>query len=94
LHQDHDGGLHHFPQAEVVAGDAAYTQDLLIAQTVDGVGSDPLAQQATHQALLPLADEQPTVFPPSHERDAERRLAAREPPFVAGRKVGNSSVDV
>jgi len=175
LHQDHDGGLHHFPHAEVVvaraewqaaqglrgrlggyqnqrwprwlaprcidfaptqagtfpqrypltqrgdvqliptpghsaghmsvlvdagaqliciAGDAAYTQDLLIAQTLDGIGSDPLAQHATHRALLQLANEQPTVFLPSHEWDAERRLAAREPLFVAGRKVENSSVGI
>jgi N-acyl homoserine lactone hydrolase len=77
-----------------IAGDAAYTQDLLIAQTLDGIGSDPLAQQATHQALLQLAAEQPTVFLPSHEWDAERRLAAREPLFADGRKVENSSVDV
>jgi N-acyl homoserine lactone hydrolase len=61
-----------------IAGDAAYTQDLLIAQTLDGIGSDPLAQQATQRALLQLAHEQPTVFLPSHECDAERRLAARE----------------
>jgi len=68
-----------------IAGDAAYTQDLLIAQTVDGVGPDPLAQQATHRALLQLAQDRPTVFLPSHEWDAERRLLAREPLFVAGR---------
>jgi hypothetical protein len=66
-------------------GDAAYTQDLLIAQAIDRVGPDPLAQQATHQALLQLAQDQPTVFLPSHEWDAERRLLAREPLFVAAR---------
>ena len=43
-------------------------------------------------ALLQLASEQPTVFLPSHEWDAERRLAAREPLFVARRKVENSFV--
>ena len=74
-----------------IAGDAAYTQDLLIAQMVDGIGADLLAQQATHRALLQLARTQPTVFLPSHEWDAERRLAAREPLCVTGKQVENSA---
>ncbi len=160
LHQDHDGGLHHFPKAEVIvsraeweaarglrgwlagylnhrwpqwlsprlidfeagpcgpfprshrltaredvqlvptpghsaghlavlveeddhivcmAGDASYSQELLIADCVDGVAPDPIAQRQSHQWLLRLAAETPLVYLPTHEWDAERRLAKREP---------------
>lgn len=61
------------------AGDASYTQALLIATTVDGVAIDPRAQQASQRAILSLASETPTVYLPSHEWDAERRLLNREP---------------
>ena len=62
-----------------IAGDASYSQDLLIADTVDGVGLDPAAQRVTHRSILQLAAEMPTVYLPTHEWDAERRLLAREP---------------
>jgi N-acyl homoserine lactone hydrolase len=160
LHQDHDGGLHHFPRAEVVvaqaeweaarglggrlrgyqnqrwprglkptciqvdsaaeaavpagfaltrrgdvrlipspghsaghmavlvdegerlvclAGDIAYTQELLIAQVADGIGVDPLAAGQAQRMVLRLARTRPLVFLPCHEWDAARRLAEREP---------------
>jgi N-acyl homoserine lactone hydrolase len=65
------------------AGDASYSQALLIANTVDGVATDPQAQQASQRAILRLAGETPTVYLPCHEWDAERRLLAREPIPVA-----------
>jgi glyoxylase-like metal-dependent hydrolase (beta-lactamase superfamily II) len=61
------------------AGDASYTQDLLIATTLDGVAVDPQAHQASQRAILRLASEMPMVYLPSHEWDAERRLLVREP---------------
>jgi hypothetical protein len=36
-------------------------------------------QQATHRSILQLAAQTPTVYLPSHEWNAERRLLAREP---------------
>jgi N-acyl homoserine lactone hydrolase len=62
-----------------IAGDASYAQDLLIADTIDGIGPDPLAQRATHRRIMQFAAERPTVYVPSHEWDAARRLATREP---------------
>jgi N-acyl homoserine lactone hydrolase len=61
------------------AGDASYSQALLIATTIDGVATNPQAQQASQRAILRLASETPTVYLPSHEWDAERRLLVREP---------------
>lgn len=159
LHQDHDGGLHHFPKAEIIvarseweaaiglkgrlggylnqrwpkwlsptliefkddaygafthshqltkrgdvqlvstpghsaghmsvlveendhvicfAGDASYSQDLLLADAIDGVGPDPVAQHRTHKQILQFARQTPMVYLPSHEWDAERRLKTRE----------------
>jgi len=68
-----------------LAGDASYTQELLVADMIDGVGPDPVAQHRTHQCILGFAAETPMVYVPSHERDGERRLAAREP-ILVGRK--------
>ncbi|MEO7913526.1 MAG: N-acyl homoserine lactonase family protein [Roseiflexaceae bacterium] len=61
------------------AGDTSYTQALLLSTTVDGVATSPQVQQASQRAILRLANETPTVYLPSHEWDAERRLLAREP---------------
>jgi glyoxylase-like metal-dependent hydrolase (beta-lactamase superfamily II) len=61
------------------AGDASYTQALLISNTVDGVATNPQVYQASQRAILGLANETPTVYLPSHEWDAERRLLVREP---------------
>jgi N-acyl homoserine lactone hydrolase len=61
------------------AGDTSYTQALLISKTIDGVATNPQAQQASQRAILRLANETPTVYLPSHEWDAERRLLVREP---------------
>lgn len=65
------------------AGDASYTQDLLIQDVADGIGPDPAAQHATHQAILKLAKQTPMIYLPSHERAAEQRLARRETMVVA-----------
>ncbi len=159
LHQDHDGGLHHFPQAEFIvsraewaaasglkgrlggylnqrwpgwfaprlidfesgglgafaghltltqagdvhlvptpghsaghlsiildegplsiffAGDASYTEDLLIADQADGVGPDPAAQHDTHHRILAYAAQQPTVYLPSHDPESAARLDSRQ----------------
>lgn len=62
----------------MLAGDASYSQDLLLAGAVDGIGPDPAPQRATHRRILQFAAGTPTVFLPCHEWDAERRLVGRE----------------
>ncbi|MDX1995139.1 MAG: N-acyl homoserine lactonase family protein [bacterium] len=59
------------------AGDAAYSQDLLIRDVVDGVGPNPALQHDTHRRILDFARHIPTVFLPSHDPESEKRLAER-----------------
>lgn len=66
-------------QAVFIAGDTSYTQDLLVAGKVDGVGVDAAAERDTHRRILQFAVTRPTVYLPSHDPDAERRLEQREP---------------
>ena len=60
-----------------LAGDTSYNQTLLLAGKVDGVSPDPRVTRATHSQILSLAAERPTVYLPSHDPDAARRLAER-----------------
>lgn len=59
------------------AGDASYTQDLLIAQQADGIGNDPQAQQNTHRKLLAYAEQHPTIYLPTHDPGSKERLENR-----------------
>jgi N-acyl homoserine lactone hydrolase len=65
-------------QAVMMAGDASYSQALLLADAIDGVGPSTAEQRLTHRRIVEFAASRPTVYLPSHEWDAERRLAARE----------------
>jgi glyoxylase-like metal-dependent hydrolase (beta-lactamase superfamily II) len=67
-----DGGVSYF-----LAGDASYTQQLLINQQIDGVGSDPAAALQTLRTILRYAQERPTVYLPAHDPAAAQRLAAQ-----------------
>lgn len=58
-------------------GDSAYSQALLQADALDGVGQSAAAAHETHRCILTFARETPTVFLPSHEWDAARRLETR-----------------
>ncbi len=60
------------------AGDASYSQDLLIADALDGVGSDARQQHDSHRRILDFARQTPTVYLPSHEWEAKQRLNQRE----------------
>lgn len=64
--------------AVFLAGDTSYTQDLLVAGAVDGVGPDERQQIDTHRRILAFAATRPTVYLPAHDADSARRLAARE----------------
>lgn len=61
------------------AGDASYSDELLIADVTDGIGPDPISQKKTHAQILAYADEHPTVFLPSHDPKARERLINRSP---------------
>jgi glyoxylase-like metal-dependent hydrolase (beta-lactamase superfamily II) len=59
------------------AGDASYTEDLLLSGKADGIGSDPQVQQETHRRILAYAGKNPTVYLPSHDPAAKTRLENR-----------------
>lgn len=59
------------------AGDTSYTDDLLLAGKTDGVAIDPAAQQDSHQRILAYAEQNPTVYLPSHDPGAAERLQKR-----------------
>jgi|SRR5215469_7426169 len=57
-----------------LAGDTSYTQALLLDRKLDGVSPNgPVALQ-TMDRILNLAHQQPLVYLPSHDPDAENRL--------------------
>ena len=58
-----------------VAGDSAYSQDLLVNDVIDGVGPSPQDEHDSHRRILELARQVPTIFLPSHDPEAEDRLA-------------------
>lgn len=62
----------------MLAGDSAYSQAQLLADTLDGISPDLAGQRETHHRIMAYAAKTPTVYLPCHEWDAERRLAARE----------------
>jgi len=64
-------------EAIMLAGDASYTQAMLLADGIDGVG-DPAGERLAHRRIREFAAACPTVYCPTHEWDSERRLAARE----------------
>jgi len=63
----------------VFAGDASYSEEILLEQVVDGVAPDERVAQETLARLLDLARRRPTVYLPSHDPEAVRRLTERVP---------------
>jgi N-acyl homoserine lactone hydrolase len=61
------------------AGDTSYDQQLMLDGAVDGVCPDEEAARATLERIRALAAERPLVYLPTHDPDAARRLAEREP---------------
>ncbi len=66
-------------QLVFLAGDAAYSQELLLANQVDGVGPSVEDQRDTKQRIIELAKTVPTVFVTSHEWAGAERLKTRQP---------------
>jgi glyoxylase-like metal-dependent hydrolase (beta-lactamase superfamily II) len=63
----------------LLAGDTSYTQSLMVQGIADGVTNDAATARDTLQRLQRLTQAQPTVYLPSHDPDAARRLREREP---------------
>jgi N-acyl homoserine lactone hydrolase len=65
--------------AVLLAGDASYTQDLMLRGIPDGVSPDEDVARLTHERVRGLAAETPTVYLVAHDPDTEARLAERRP---------------
>ena len=63
----------------LLAGDASYTQQLMLDGVVDGVAPRARTARATLARLRALVTERPTVYLPSHDPDAEARLTGGVP---------------
>ncbi|MBH8554498.1 N-acyl homoserine lactonase family protein [Nostocaceae cyanobacterium CENA357] len=59
------------------AGDASYTQQLMLDQIIDGVAQDEDKSRQTLKQILQYVQEFPTVYLPSHDPSAAQRLTAR-----------------
>lgn len=65
--------------ALLLAGDASYSQALLVARRLDGISPDPSLALRTMDRILALARERPLVYLPSHDPEAEGRLRLLSP---------------
>ncbi len=61
-----------------LAGDASYTQELMLQQQVDGVSNDRVTARQTLERVYRYCHMTPTVYLPSHDPDALDRLANRQ----------------
>jgi N-acyl homoserine lactone hydrolase len=59
------------------AGDTSYSEDLLLQQTVDGVAPDEAAARQSLANALSYVQQRPTIYLPSHDPEAGKRLAQR-----------------
>lgn len=58
-----------------LAGDASYTQALMLAGQVDGVAPDRLTARQTLERVRAFCQAAPTVYLPAHDPDTPDRLA-------------------
>lgn len=61
-----------------LAGDTSYTEELMLAQAVDGVAPDQAAARDTLARILRQAAARPTVYLPAHDPQAGERLRLRQ----------------
>jgi glyoxylase-like metal-dependent hydrolase (beta-lactamase superfamily II) len=62
----------------ILAGDASYTQQLMLDDRVDGVTSDPKAYRATLARLRAIVAERSATYLPAHEAESVQRLEAAQ----------------
>jgi glyoxylase-like metal-dependent hydrolase (beta-lactamase superfamily II) len=60
-----------------LAGDASYTQELMVAGVIDGVAPRVASARQTLQRINSFAMENPTVYLPSHDPQSSERLHQR-----------------
>lgn len=81
-------------QTIAFAGDLSYTQDLLLAGAVDGVAPDEARARESMRRMVAYLAERPTVYMPSHDPEAARRLELRAicaPPALQSAGTGGAS---
>ncbi len=61
-----------------LAGDASYTQDLMLAGQVDGVSTDRQTALHTLERIQEFCRQTPSVYLPSHDPDTPDRLANQQ----------------
>lgn len=64
-------------QSIFLAGDASYTQQLLLDGVVDGVAGNDAVVQMTMEGIQRFLISTPTVYLPSHDLEAATRLMNR-----------------
>jgi N-acyl homoserine lactone hydrolase len=63
--------------AVFLAGDASYTQELMLRGVVDGPSPDDAVARLTHERIRALAAQLPTVYLVAHDPETAARLAER-----------------
>lgn len=71
----------------VLAGDASYTEALMLTGQIDGVSENDATARATLRALRQLAAERPTVYLPTHDPESAERLSNRRSASIAQQAV-------
>lgn len=66
------------PSCIFFAGDTSYTEDLMLEGAIDGVAPDEQAARETLRRIGELARRRPTVYLPSHDPEASKRLEQRQ----------------
>ena len=62
----------------IIAGDASYTQQLMLDGQVDGVAPDPSTFRATLARLRAMVAERSATYLPTHEPASVQRLEAAQ----------------
>ena len=62
----------------LLAGDASYTQELMVQHKVDGVSSDQERARQTLEQIHDYCRSHPTIYLPSHDPGTAHRLATRQ----------------
>src|SRR5574341_267675 len=62
----------------LLAGDASYTQELMLQERIDGVSNDRQTARRTLARVHAYCRSAPTVYLPAHDPDTPDRLANRQ----------------
>jgi N-acyl homoserine lactone hydrolase len=69
----------------LLAGDASYTEELMLAGVVDGVAADDAEARLTLNRIRALAADRRVVYLPSHDPGSVERLLTQRPVMAATR---------